>query len=807
MGAYDERPAFYEGQYLSAADLAAVVDYLRGVPARLALGAHTWGIALGLDLTERSAPGPANRREVILQPGWARDGYGRSLLVQQPTRLPENLFAAIPYNAALDDPALPGGPTGRLVKVWLHYTETTARPPAPGFEVCGAEGAHARVQEGFEFLVGELTGGQQRGSVTIGAELLDAQQALRFFDAAAPLLWDTSVAHQSFPTTGKPPRWAVPLGWVRWVAGNGVLGYFIDRALVAVEEVDKKIRAFRRYGGTVTENIEAAAGAIVMRRRGDTPTDPNRFAQLLSSTQPLADLLADLVWVEGNLRVEGDARMAGGRLLMRNAAGLDEGTNLYLARWGDNPASGVAGLRELRAVIGVDTQTTNRFVVGPELSAAPPPGVVPPQQSPQLVVVSSGQVGINLFDPAHALHVRGARLRLESADQLKRIDLRTDGAATDVHSETSKLYLRASGPAVTQQNQVVINPFKASDGEVGIGTQTPEYGLDVDEPDVRFKLSAGNGGQFVLRGNAAAADKDKVFVEASDGAAAAPAPELRFSGPAGANLPRLASYADTTYVRGKLGVNLEAPAADTRVHVRGTRIRLESEDALRSIDLRTDGSSVDVQTATSHLYLRSTTPGGPPTRHIVMNPGTDDGNVGVGTAAPTEKLHVHGNFMRVDGSNNEQAVVGGEGHNSVVLGTRSAGVTLADMRNLTVAFDTTNAAAWLTVWCRSVTEVSDARAKAHVRPITHALDNVMQLRGVSYRWQPAPGAREADDDGEHLGLIAQEVRQVLPQAVTVNERGAGITYSALVPVLIEAMKELKAQVDELQAQLQGRGPS
>ena len=154
MGAFDQRPRFFEGQYLSAADLSAVVDYLRGAQARQALGVHTWGIGLGLNLIENPAPGAANRREVILQPGWARDGFGRQLVVQQPTRLAESLFAAVPYNASIDGPGVPGGPVGRLVKVWLACTETSGRTPAPGFELCDAADSSSRIEEGFEFVIG-----------------------------------------------------------------------------------------------------------------------------------------------------------------------------------------------------------------------------------------------------------------------------------------------------------------------------------------------------------------------------------------------------------------------------------------------------------------------------------------------------------------------------------------------------------------------------------------------------------------------------------------------------------------------------
>jgi hypothetical protein len=188
---------------------------------------------------------------------------------------------------------------------------------------------------------------------------------------------------------------------------------------------------------------------------------------------------------------------------------------------------------------------------------------------------------------------------------------------------------------------------------------------------------------------------------------------------------------------------------------------------------------------TGDWYIRSASGAG---KVVIQDSG---GNVGIGTANPAQKLHVAGQFLRVDGVSAAQAEVGSEGNNSIVFGTRNAGLSLADFRNLTVGFDTNNAAAWLTLWCRSVTEVSDARAKTNVEPLSGALAKVGRLRGVSYEWKgDAEPAR-------HVGLIAQEVQQVVPEAVSVNERGAGITYSALIPVLVEAIKELKAEVDTL----------
>lgn len=88
--------------------------------------------------------------------------------------------------------------------------------------------------------------------------------------------------------------------------------------------------------------------------------------------------------------------------------------------------------------------------------------------------------------------------------------------------------------------------------------------------------------------------------------------------------------------------------------------------------------------------------------------------------------------------------------------------------------------------------VSDARAKSDIEPIESALDKIMRLRGYQYTLQ-ATGQKSA-------GVMAQEVLQVMPEAVMVPEaqekQRMAVNYNALIPLLLEGMKELK----ELQQQ-------
>ena len=77
MAGQDQRPRFYESQYLGADDMNAVVEYGHVQIARHELGPHRRGIAVGLDLIESPTPGAPERRNVTLAPGWPIDGFGR----------------------------------------------------------------------------------------------------------------------------------------------------------------------------------------------------------------------------------------------------------------------------------------------------------------------------------------------------------------------------------------------------------------------------------------------------------------------------------------------------------------------------------------------------------------------------------------------------------------------------------------------------------------------------------------------------------------------------------------------------------
>ena len=86
---------------------------------------------------------------------------------------------------------------------------------------------------------------------------------------------------------------------------------------------------------------------------------------------------------------------------------------------------------------------------------------------------------------------------------------------------------------------------------------------------------------------------------------------------------------------------------------------------------------------------------------------------------------------------------------------------------------------------------SDARLKENVEPITNALSDVSQLEGVSFDWK--------DTGTRGHGFIAQQVEPILPDVVQTDEETGikSINYVGMIGHLVEAIKELKAEIEEL----------
>jgi hypothetical protein len=92
-----------------------------------------------------------------------------------------------------------------------------------------------------------------------------------------------------------------------------------------------------------------------------------------------------------------------------------------------------------------------------------------------------------------------------------------------------------------------------------------------------------------------------------------------------------------------------------------------------------------------------------------------------------------------------------------------------------------------------INTLSDQRLKYDIENITNSLDKLLKLKGVTYKM--------GDDPHPHIGLIAQDTMMVVPEVVNAGEF-LSISYGNLVALVIEAVKELHTQVEQLKFHIQ-----
>jgi hypothetical protein len=392
----NQRPLFYEGQYLSAVDLDTSVDYERFQLARHELGAHIWGIGIGLDLRERNLP--SGDVEVSIVPGIAWDGYGRAIVVLAPVKVSLDKFVNFQSTTSAE---------GLLVKVWLRYDETTGKGPAAGFEACTAGSQYARALENYVIEVGEPPQGAH-GPVSVAGLSIDPLKARNVFLPKLPDLFDESVAYQMFPESGSKPQWWIPVGYVRWLKKAGQPGTLIarnDSGSGGLPPDSDLIRAFRQYIGVVAETIVAADGALRLRHRNKDPAKAN-----FQPPQIALDLKhQDLVWVEGNMRVFGDARLCGGLLELRNDDGFRDDVPQVMRRK-KNPEGGLDV--QIAFAKNGNPKGDNAFSVG--LIDVDATSGDFKELNKHFVVRDNGRVGIGIAVPTQLLTLAGeGKTRLE----------------------------------------------------------------------------------------------------------------------------------------------------------------------------------------------------------------------------------------------------------------------------------------------------------------------------------------------------------------------------------------------------------
>jgi len=109
---------------------------------------------------------------------------------------------------------------------------------------------------------------------------------------------------------------------------------------------------------------------------------------------------------------------------------------------------------------------------------------------------------------------------------------------------------------------------------------------------------------------------------------------------------------------------------------------------------------------------------------------------------------------------------------------------------------------WKEVYAENgVTQTSDARLKDNVSDLNDGYEKVRSMRPVSYQW--------ADDSGSntHLGFLAQEMAEIVPEAVDCPEKEdgyLGMNYESLIPVVVSALQEQQRITTDLEADLDAK---
>jgi len=92
----------------------------------------------------------------------------------------------------------------------------------------------------------------------------------------------------------------------------------------------------------------------------------------------------------------------------------------------------------------------------------------------------------------------------------------------------------------------------------------------------------------------------------------------------------------------------------------------------------------------------------------------------------------------------------------------------------------------------TITDVSDIRLKENIKPLKASLEKILSISGFYFDM-----IDKKLSDRTEIGVSAQDVEKVFPELVSENNDGyKGVAYSKFTPILIEALKELRAEKDK-----------
>ncbi|GEM_PF-1169978 len=395
----------------------------------------------------------------------------------------------------------------------------------------------------------------------------------------------------------------------------------------------------------------------------------------------------------------------------------------------------------------------------------------------RMTLTDDGRLGIGITNPANPLHVKGS-------DNIALFE--TTGTTAYVRLQTNEgdgkrveFANRPGGRATIWVNGVGDALSVLENGDVGIGTETPSNKLEVIgdiyiDDNKHFK----SNGQLNIQ-----ADDDNT----GDGI-------ITFKAGTDTRITMLDN--------GNLGLGITNPFH--KLSVDGD-IFLNHDRQIRSngiMNIQAD----DDNSGDGVIRFKA----GTDTRMTMF----DNGYVGVGTETTFGKFHIHGEDSGIESiqmytgsipwtyqrprtlfvvtSNSSGTNPGFSDSKFSVLGNGNVGIGLD---NPQYALHVVGR-----VKSNGINETSDQRLKQNIVTLDKAMDKVKALRGVSYEWRTEEFKEMQFANGTEIGLIAQEVEQVLPEVVHTDGEGyKSVAYSHLVALLIEAVKEQQEEIVRLMA--------
>jgi hypothetical protein len=262
-------------------------------------------------------------------------------------------------------------------------------------------------------------------------------------------------------------------------------------------------------------------------------------------------------------------------------------------------------------------------------------------------------------------------------------------------------------------------------------------------------------------------------------------------------------------------------AAGSKLNISGGNVRIET--AGRGI-LFQDGSFMNTAsvfiptgstTPTNGMFLPTTNTVGFASNSTERMRITSTGNVGIGTTSTlaTTQLAVFGGNVQIGTASRGIVFPDGTFMNTAAAGGGGATITNNTSTNSNNYFPAMTNNQTSGTWTDAVTSstkfyfnpstgtlnatvfnsLSDAAAKTNIAPILGASNMIDALRGVRFGWR--------DNSGRSAGLLAQDVEKIMPELVNTSDQGKSLNYNGVIGILVEAIKDLKAELAELKRKI------